>query len=190
MDLVGRRATINRLLNRRKIASESADREASALASAEASLSDVLAARDLVQGVAQAVQRRAHERIASVAETCLNAVFDDPYGFRIEFDRKRGRTEARMVFSRDGVELDDPLNEVGGGVVDVAALALRLACVLMAKPALRKMLILDEPFCNVQGERLRERTCEQLRRLSEEMKVQVVLNTDVPAFRMGTVVEM
>ena len=114
-------------------------------------------AQSIVQCIAQAIQQRAHEKIARIVTRSMAVVFDEPYEFRIDFDRKRGKTEARMVFVRDGMELDDPLNEVGGGVIDVASLALRLACVMLSKPPRRRLIVLDEPFSNIRGEENRRR---------------------------------
>jgi ABC-type uncharacterized transport system YnjBCD ATPase subunit len=94
------------------------------------------------------------------------------------------------VFIKDGVVLDDPLNEVGGGVIDVASLALRLSCILLMRPPMRRLLVLDEPFSNIRGESNKARTREMLQMLATEMGIQIVINTDIPAYRLGTVVEL
>ncbi len=120
----------------------------------------------------------------------MSVVFDDPYEFRIRFDRKRGKTEARLEFVRDGKVRDDPLNEVGGGVVDVAALALRLACLMSFKPPKRRLLVLDEPFSYIRGVGNRKRVREMLVKLAEELKVQFVLSTDIPEFRLGKIIDI
>jgi hypothetical protein len=166
------------------------ERETAALVDAERKLSSIREAQRIVQAVAAEVQREAHDRIASVVTRCLEAVFSDPYEFRIRFDKKRGKTEAVLELSRDGENFDDPLNEVGGGVIDVASLALRLACVAISKPPRRRVLLLDEPWSNVRGEGNRLRTRRVLATLADEFGVQFVLNTDIPDYRMGQVVEM
>ena len=83
-------------------------------------------AQETLQHLAQAVQQQAHQKISEVVSFCLSAVFDDPYQFHIVFERKRGRTEAHLRFQRRGLDLD-PLTASGGGAVDVAAFALRVA---------------------------------------------------------------
>ena len=69
------------------------------------------------------------------------AVFDDPYTLRVEFVEKRGKTECELWFAQTKEEeeegnedgergrevLIDPLAGSGGGPVDVAAFALRIA---------------------------------------------------------------
>lgn len=155
---------------------------------ADEHLEAVSEAQELAQHVAQAVQQKAHDQIAEVVSRCLSAVFDEPYIFRIHFERKRGRTEARLIFERDGMEVD-PMTASGGGVVDVASFALRLSCLMLNKPPLRRVLILDEPFKYV-SEDYRERVRELLETLAREMKVQFVVVTHIQELKTGTVVEV
>ncbi len=165
--------------------------EEEALEEVKQRVEDTLEAQTIVQHVAQALQQRIHQQIAGVVTQCLNAVFDEPYEFKIRFDRKRGQTEAQLVFVRDGLELDDPLNEVGGGVVDVAALALRLACLLLSRPQRRRLLVLDEPLRNVRGKQNRQRVRDMLLEVAERMDFQFVLNVDsdaYPEFALGQLV--
>lgn len=149
---------------------------------------DCLSAQDIVQRVSQAVQQAAHQRIASVVTRCLEAVFDDPYEFRIEFERKRGRTEASLQFVRGDVAVD-PLSASGGGVVDVAAFALRLSCLMLTRPPIRKLLVLDEPFRFLSVE-YRERVRQLLETLAREMGVQIIMVTHSDELRCGKVVEI
>ncbi|MCH8068353.1 MAG: ATPase, partial [Candidatus Marinimicrobia bacterium] len=74
----------------------------------------------MAQQVAQNIQQQAHDQIAGVVTRCLQAVFDDSYEFHIDFERKRGRTEAQLYFSRNGNRLD-PMSASGGGCVDLAS---------------------------------------------------------------------
>lgn len=149
---------------------------------------DVLEAQQIVQQIAQRIQQRAHDQIAGVVSRCLAAVFDEPYTFKILFERKRGRTEARLVFERDSLTVD-PLTASGGGVVDVAAFALRIACVVLNKPSLRRFLILDEPFKFLSIEN-RGRMRGLLESLSKEMGVQLVMITHIGEFQAGKVIEL
>jgi len=151
---------------------------------------DVRSAQKHVQMVCKAIQQKVHTQIADVVTRCLGAVFEDPYDFRVRFDEKRGRTEASLVFVRDGIELDDPLNEVGGGVIDVAALALRLAAILLSRPVKRRLVILDEPFSNIRGKGNKARTRKMLQNLADNLGFQIIINTDIEAYRLGKVVEV
>jgi hypothetical protein len=147
-------------------------------------------AQGILQTIAANLQQKAHKEIAKIVTRCLNAIFDDPYEFEIVFEKKRGKTEASLIFHRGNMTLDDPLNEVGGGVIDVAAFALRLAAIVLSRPAKRKLLILDEPFKNIRGEANRQRAREMVKRVSEDLGVQIIINTDIPTFQLGKIVEM
>jgi ABC-type Mn2+/Zn2+ transport system ATPase subunit len=150
-------------------------------------------ARDVIQSVAQAMQQEIHGRVSSLVSRCLEAVFDDPYEFKIVFDRKRGRTEATLVFVRRGLTLTDPLREVGGGVIDVASLALRLASILLTRPPSRRLLVLDEPFQRIRGVENRKRIRDLLVSLADDFGFQIVLNIDIdayPEFALGKLVEL
>ena len=97
----------------------------------------------IAQEVARTIQDRVHSKIATLVSRCLREVFDEPYEFVIHFESKRGKTEARLVFQRDGMEVD-PMSSGGGGVLDVAAFALRVIALVMTRPPLRRLLVLDE----------------------------------------------
>jgi len=145
-------------------------------------------AQELAQHVAQVIQQKAHDQIARVVSRCLSAVFDEPYEFCIHFERKRGRTEARLTFDRDGMEID-PMTASGGGVVDIASFALRLSCLILNKPPLRRAMVMDEPFRFV-SEEFRDRVKALLDTLSEEMKTQFVMVTHINELKMGQVIEL
>lgn len=145
-------------------------------------------AQNTLQHIAQGVQQQAHARISEVVTKCLTAVFDDPYQFRIDFDRKRGKTEARLVFTRDGMDVD-PLTASGGGMIDVAAFALRVACLALHRPKLSPVLVLDEPFKFV-SENYRMNVRTMLEEISSELKIQIVMVTHIRELEVGEVVEI
>lgn len=151
-------------------------------------LNDTKEAREVAQRVAKEVQSRAYGCIASVVSRCLGAVFEEPYEFRLDFVMKRGRTEVELWFVRDGNAVD-PMTASGGGVVDVAALALRLASLLMLGSARRRLLVLDEPFKNL-SVGYRANLCVLLETLAKEMGVQILLVTQIKDLQIGKVVYM
>jgi len=170
------------------VARDSCRRLGGMLGEAEYRAEAISEAQELAQAVAQAIQQQAHDRIAEVVSRCLEAVFDEPYQFIINFERKRGRTEASLRFKRDGVEVD-PMTASGGGVVDVAAFALRLSCLVLNNPPLRRVLILDEPF-KFLSKHYRPRIRDLMLTLAQEMKVQFVMVTHIQELVSGTVVEV
>ncbi len=150
-------------------------------------------AQEILQAVAQTVQQEAHDRIASVVSRCLESIFDDTYRFEIQFEKKRGKTEATLTFVRGDLVLTDPINEAGGGVIDVAAFALRLACLVLERPIRRRLLVLDEPFSRIRGHQNRQRMRQLIESLADDFGVQFVINIDAdqfPQFLLGTVIEV
>jgi len=188
--LTQHRKQIDGLLAKVGLLDERRQEESQALQEAKDTSQSVEQAQGIVQQVAQTLQQRAHDRINVIVSACLNAVFDEPYQFHLRFDRKRGKTEACMVFIRNGIELDDPLNEVGGGVIDITSLALRIANILLSHPRKRRLIVLDEPFSNVRGWDFTRRTRNMLRLLASDKGFQIIVNTDIPEYRLGTVIEM
>jgi DNA repair exonuclease SbcCD ATPase subunit len=145
-------------------------------------------AQALVQEVAEGVQAQAHAQIAGVVSRCLKTVFgEDAYEFRIVFERKRGRTEARLCLVRGGQEIN-PTEAAGGGVVDVASFALRLACLVLVRPLKRKLLVLDEPFKHLSRE-YRPAVAELVLLLARELGVQFLIVSHARDFAVGKVVE-
>lgn len=166
-------------------------REKQALAEARERAEHTLIAQRLVQEVAERIQSEAHQKIASVVTHCLKSVFGpEGYEFRINFVKARGKTEAHLQFVRGGVVIEDPLNEAGGGVIDIAAFALRIACLSLGVPRRRKLLVLDEPFRFVHGEANRERAASLLETLAADLGVQIILATGLEWLKIGKIVEI
>lgn len=185
------RKLLDRALSEYSLASRQVEVETRNLEEAKDLVQDTLQAQSIVQEVAKGVQQKAHAKIASVVTHCLKAIFgEEAYEFRINFERKRGKTEAKLSFVRDGIELDDPTGETGGGVIDVASFALRLACVLLSLPKRRKLLILDEPFRFINGTEYQERVGILLEKLAEDLDFQFVIVTDDEWLKIGKVIEI
>lgn len=142
------------------------------------------------QDIAKIVQHKAHERIAGVVTKCLRAVFPEPYEFKIIFETKRGKTDARMVFM-DGDKERSPQDGVGGSVLDVASFALRLACLGLTKPPRRKVVFIDEGFVGVSTlQDNKERLRNLLTVLAEELGMQIIQVTHDEGLKAGTIVEI
>ena len=182
-------AKLTRLSAELSIARRQVVDEGDALASVEKHLADCQEAQAFLQTAARVVQETAHQQIAAVVTKCLRAVFgEDAYEFRIHFEQKRGKTEARFAFVRGGEEFG-PLDSSGGGVVDVASFALRLAALLLSRPAVRRLLVLDEPFKHLSKE-YRPQVRDLILSLAEDLGVQFVIVTHDPVFQVGKVVEL
>ena len=153
-------------------------------------LFDAMEARELIQDVAAAIQHQAHEQIAAVVTMGLQLVFEKDLSFKIHFDKKRGKTEARMVFLENDKEMD-PMNASAGGVLDVAAFTLRIACLTLSKPSTRPLLILDEPFKNVSKEEgYLYKIPILIEQLTQDMNIQIVMVTHIDELKVGKIIHI
>ena len=179
-------------LTAKRIAAKGAlDHARRAVVDGEAEYDAAQEAQVITQQIAQAIQQQAHKRIAGVVSKCLETVFvgDDLYGFKIDFERKRGRTEAKLVLTKNGNEIDDPLDFDSGGVCEVAAFALRLSCLVLSKPRLRKVILFDEPFKSISVDYL-DNVRILMNKLSEEFGVQFIVVTHIAQLETGKVIRL
>ena len=191
MNLLQTRKKVNLLLTNLQVAKKTCEQEKENLEIANQNLIYTKEAQDIAQQIAQTIQQQAHNRIAGVVSKCLEAVFvgEDVYGFKIHFDRKRGRTEARLVLTKNGNEIDDPLDFDSGGVCEVAAFALRLSCLVLSKPRLRKVILFDEPFKSISVDYL-DNVRELIDKLSKDFGVQFIIVTHISQLETGKIIRL
>jgi len=187
--LVTFRNQLDHLIQERNYYARQIAQEEKTLLRVNEHITDVLTAQKLCQNVAEQVQANAHKQIASVVTRCLETIFgEEAYEFKIIFEQKRGKTEARLVFVRGELEVD-PTSAAGGGVVDVTAFALRLACLILSRPKKRLFLAADEPF-KMLSANYSEKVRELLITLSKELGLQIFMVTHQKALVCGKVVEL
>jgi DNA repair exonuclease SbcCD ATPase subunit len=148
-------------------------RYSSVLSKLEKRQDHIINARWVLQEVAKTTQQELEYHISGLVSMALASVFEDPYEFKVEFVIRRGRTECDLKFSKEGEDCN-PLDASGGGSVDVASFALRVAFMSMENPSSRKVLILDEPFRFVSPD-LQHKCSEMIREISQRMGLQVIM---------------
>ncbi len=144
--------------------------------------------RAVIQTVAKHVQETAHAQIAAIVTKAIQSVFGTDYEFRIEFEKKRGRTEAVLQFLKEG-NVENPLLGTAGGLLDVASFALQLVCLVLRRPTLRRLLVLDEPFKHLHRDRA-EAVRSLLEELSKELNIQIIMVTHSEALTTGKVIRI
>ena len=132
-------------------------------------------AQKIIQTVAQQTQEELKYNIEEIVTLALSAVFEDPYEFVIDFVQKRGRTEAKLLFKL-GENMIDPLMASGGGPVDIAAFALRIAMWNIKHPRTRPIIILDEPFKFLSRD-LQPKAGLMLSEISKKLGIQIIMVT-------------
>lgn len=190
MEIQQYRRKLDLLLAELSHAERSAQEEERTLTSCRSRVEDVGKTQTLIQSVSQYCQEQANKRMASIVTRCIQSVFgEDSYTFKIRFESKRGKTEAVLVFERDGMELDDPIEETGGGVIDLAAFALRLASLTLIRPRKRMFLGLDEPAKHL-SENYRPAFRELLEVLAEELNLQILMITHSEELVVGKIIQL
>lgn len=134
-------------------------------------------AREVIREVGLKTQQQLQFHISDITSLALEAVFDNPYELKVEFVQRRNKTECDLYFERNG-EQADPLTASGGGAVDVAAFALRVASCSMARPRTRNVLLLDEPFKHLKGAEANQRVLDMINEISRKMKLQIIMVSD------------
>lgn len=132
-------------------------------------------ARLIIQTVGQKTQQELEFQISEIVSMALAAVFDDPYKFKIEFVLRRGKTEADLYFMKDGNRYF-PLDDNGGGAVDVASFALRIALWGLKKN--RNVIFFDEPF-KFLSKKYQIRAGEMIKLISKKLNLQIIFITHI-----------
>jgi len=132
-------------------------------------------AREIIREVGLKTQEQLQYHISDITSLALGAVFSDPYKLVVEFVQRRNKTECDLWFERDGERID-PISASGGGAVDVASFALRIAAWSMQRPRSRQVIILDEPmrFLSVD---LQERASAMMKEISNKLGLQFIIIT-------------
>jgi DNA repair exonuclease SbcCD ATPase subunit len=134
-------------------------------------------AREVIRVVGQKTQAELEFRISDITSLALAAVYDNPYELKTEFVMRRNKTECDLLFVRDGERID-PLTASGGGAVDVAAFALRVASWSMARPRSANVMILDEPGKHIKGVDANRRVLELMQQISRRLRIQILMVAD------------
>ena len=158
------------------------------LTNVENNISELAEARSVVNEVAEQLQQQLSYNVEMLVTRCLQDVFCGKYGFRILWEQSRGKTECYLKLLRGENEID-PLDSDSIGVADVASFALRLASLQLQKPAVRKILILDEPFKFV-SKSYRDAVAQLITDLAEELGIQFIIVTHMEELEIGKVVQL
>lgn len=132
-------------------------------------------AKEIIRVVGLRTQQQLQYHIGDITSLALEAVYDDPYQLVAEFVQRRNKTECDLYFTRNDDKID-PLTAAGGGVVNIAAFALRVASWSMQQPRSNNVLILDEPFGNVASDLL-PHVSEMLLEITRRLKLQLIMVT-------------
>lgn len=133
-------------------------------------------AREIIRIVGIETQKQLQYHISDIASLALESIFENPYKLILEFIKRRNKIECDIAFERDGIKYDEPLENSGGGTIDVSSYALRIASWSMERPQTRNIIILDEPLKNVSAE-YQELASEMLKEVADKLNIQFIIVT-------------
>jgi hypothetical protein len=134
-------------------------------------------AREIIREVGLKTQQQLQYNISEITSLALNAVFSDPYKLLVEFIQRRNKTECDLFFSRNENKID-PISSSGGGAIDVAAFALRIASWTIQTPKNRNVIIMDEPFKHLKGEEANLLVLDMVQEISKRLNIQIIMVSD------------
>ena len=171
------RRLLNRRISERDVFRRQISELESKLQSIETHALTIKKSQVIARLVSETTQNNLTIQISDLVGTALEAIFPDPYTLDLSFESRRGKTEVDISFLRGEEEMKlDPMDSTGGGPVDVAAFALRIALWSLQSPRSRPVLVLDEPFRFVSRD-LQEKAAELLKELSDKLGIQIILVT-------------
>jgi DNA repair exonuclease SbcCD ATPase subunit len=138
----------------------------------------------LFQALSAKLQEQTTRKVADIVTKAYQFIFQNDDQFIIDTEIKRDIPSAQFYIKKADGRTFDPLEEEGGGVVDVISFSLRVAALLLCSPKLNSVLVLDEPFKHLSNSTFpyRERAADFLTKLSEEYGVQILLTTHAKEF--------
>jgi DNA repair exonuclease SbcCD ATPase subunit len=132
-------------------------------------------AKEVIREVGIKTQQQLVYHISDITSLALDTIFDDPYSLEVEFVQRRNKNECDLLFVRNGERID-PLSASGGGAVDVASFALRIASWSMQMPHSRNTIILDEPLKFLSMDH-QEQASQMIKEISKRLNIQFIIIT-------------
>lgn len=122
-------------------------------------------------------RQQAKENVEIMVSNALQFVFNEEINFKIQFDQKRNRAEAKFLIVSDYegklVEVE-PEQARGGGIVDVVSITLRIALAELFN--VKGPMIMDEPAKHLSSEYV-QNFAVFLRQISEQFNRQIIMIT-------------
>lgn len=168
--------TLQRKAGRRDQLQQQVIDATSQLATISQEQEDISRALEIIQQVAKLTQQQLEIHISELVSLALEAVFSNPYKMVLKFETRRNRSEADLLFQDETGNLLSPMEAVGGGVVDVAALALRIALWSLKRPRPRAVMIMDEPLRFLSSD-LQDQASRMLKEISSKIGIQFLVVT-------------
>ena len=120
------------------------------------------------------------EKIETIANAALQNIFPDKQmSFMLESRPTKRGVYYDLYIKTNGV-ITELYEAKGGGVLDVINMCLRITYVNKLKGRIRQTIVLDEPFKNLDAERVTYAS-NWLKKVSETFNIQFIIITHIPS---------
>ena len=136
-------------------------------------------AREILVNALLGTQEKLKLFVEDVVTLALSAIYGNECSFELEYVTRRNQVEAIPWIVING-ERFSPRDEVGGGVLDIAALALRMAVWAITEPRPAATFLLDEPSKFLSAD-LQVEFGRMLSELADSLGAQFIVVTHSPA---------
>lgn len=163
---------------RHKFLKESLDNTLNEISAKKKEVDAKIKARWVLTEVATLTQKRFKEKVETLVTMAIKSVFDRPFQFVLNFERKRNKMECRPEIKElvnGKYRVYDPSEDMGGGIVDIISFALRIVLWSLENPRSRDVIILDEPMKNLG--KLVTLAGQILREISHKLNFQLIIVT-------------
>lgn len=173
------RSKLEDLKSRKKFLQEQIDNCSLIVESKRKELDSSVKARKIIIDVSLTTQQYFVNYVQSLVTMVIRAVFERDFYFIVNYENKRNKSECELLVKEgeEGVPFV-PKNEMGGGLLDVISIALRVVVWSLMNPQSRPIMFLDEPmkFVGSSGGML-EKTMNMIKEISERLGIQFIINT-------------
>lgn len=157
---------------------ESLDNKLDSIVSLKQFTTDQTEARWILTEVNQLTQLKFKSKVESLITMAIQNVFNRPFQFCLEFERKRNKMECRPVIKemvKGQLREFDPEEDMGGGIIDIISFAFRIVLWSLENPSSRNLILLDEPMKNMG--KLITLGGQILKEISHKLNFQVIIVT-------------
>ncbi|MFW9880745.1 MAG: hypothetical protein ACFFG0_47380 [Candidatus Thorarchaeota archaeon] len=138
-------------------------------------------AQVIIQEVARKTQEKIKFHIEDVVGLAISTIFGDEYNFELDFIVKRNKTECDMFLIDKEENRFNPIDDNGGGVVDLVSFALRISLWNLQRGKKNNTIILDETFKHLSKDNI-DNVSLLMKELSAKLNIQFILVTHIPEF--------
>jgi DNA repair exonuclease SbcCD ATPase subunit len=174
------RKRADKVLARREILSQQLASSRERVASIIESEQDHVDALPIILKIGQLHRQFSLDKIESLVTSALRVVFEHPYTFKLRQEEKRGQIELVPIVIDGDLELE-PASSMGGGIIDVLSIALRIILWSMMKDKPESVMVMDEPARHVNSEKSVKNLATLFEQVSKSMGLQFIVVTNRPA---------